>query len=154
MKVYRLAHKRYMHDTSGAGAKKWGGRWNPPGIACIYTSQNLSLAMLEKLVHAQAFNDVKDVALMVFDIENTADLYRIDTQKLQPGWKENVAYTQWMGKQIMENGSFKGFVAPSIIIPEEMNVILLPNFQGKACARLISAEEYIFDSRLSRFLPK
>jgi hypothetical protein len=59
-----------------------------------------------------------------------------------------------MGKQILENGSFKGFIAPSIIIPEEMNVILLPNFPGKEGTRLISAEEYLFDSRLSRLLPK
>jgi hypothetical protein len=54
----------------------------------------------------------------------------------------------------LENGSFKGFIAPSIIIPEEMNVILLPNFPGKEGTRLISAEEYLFDSRLSRLLPK
>mgnify|MGYP001466645235 CR=1 FL=1 len=36
---------------SGAGAHLSGGRWNSPGRYAIYASGNLSLAMLELLVH-------------------------------------------------------------------------------------------------------
>ena len=38
-------------DTTGAGAKKTGGRWNRKGIALIYTAESRALACLETLVH-------------------------------------------------------------------------------------------------------
>jgi RES domain-containing protein len=45
---------------TGTGAYKNGGRWNTPGHYAVYTSGNLSLAMLEVVVHvddAEAFLD-------------------------------------------------------------------------------------------------
>ena len=52
-----------MHATedsplSGMGAYLYGGRWNSPGQYVVYASGNVSLAMLEVLVHiddAEAF---------------------------------------------------------------------------------------------------
>jgi len=46
MIVYRLVVAEYSEDLSGEGAKRDGGRWNPPGVAVIYTSENLPLAVL------------------------------------------------------------------------------------------------------------
>jgi RES domain-containing protein len=37
---------------SGEGARRYGGRWNAPGRAVVYTSEHLSLAALETLAHA------------------------------------------------------------------------------------------------------
>ena len=53
MIVYRLAAKQYIDDRTGTGAKLFGGRWNPVGLACIYASEYISLALLEKFVHAE-----------------------------------------------------------------------------------------------------
>ena len=38
-------------DTTGAGAKATGGRWNRKGRAVLYTSRHMSLACLETVVH-------------------------------------------------------------------------------------------------------
>lgn len=40
-------------DMSGSGAKHTGGRWNPVGIAVTYTSENISLALLETIAHSR-----------------------------------------------------------------------------------------------------
>ncbi|MCA9448346.1 MAG: RES family NAD+ phosphorylase, partial [Candidatus Omnitrophica bacterium] len=51
MEVFRVAREAYKTDLSGTGARINGGRWNSPGKAVLYTSENRSLAILETLVH-------------------------------------------------------------------------------------------------------
>jgi len=41
--------------TNGEGARRFGGRWNPPGIAAIYTSLDLSTPTIEAKAHAARF---------------------------------------------------------------------------------------------------
>jgi RES domain-containing protein len=36
---------------SGEGARRVGGRFNPPGIAAVYTSESIALGVLEVLVY-------------------------------------------------------------------------------------------------------
>ena len=38
---------------SGEGARRFGGRWNSPGVAVVYLSEHQSLAALEIFVHLQ-----------------------------------------------------------------------------------------------------
>ncbi len=139
-----------MNDSSGMGAYKWGGRWNSVGLACIYTSQHISLAMLEKLVHAQQIKDMKDVALMTFQIVTPEKLYRIDTQKLRNHWQQDHKYSQWLGSQILWQKDFIGFLAPSIVVPTEWNIILKPNLAEKDGVKLVDSSLFTFDERLKR----
>jgi RES domain-containing protein len=139
-----------MNDTSGMGAFKWGGRWNAPGLACMYTSEHISLALLEKLVHVQQIKDMKDIALMTFEILQPEKLYRIDNQKLRKNWQLDFKYSQWLGSQILEHQDLIGFKAPSIIVPTEWNIILQPNLTEKEGLRLIDTTMFKFDNRLKR----
>lgn len=50
MLVWRLAIGRF-HEIDGEGARLYGGRWNSPGIPVVYSAADLSLALLEQLVH-------------------------------------------------------------------------------------------------------
>jgi len=46
--VYRAHHPRWSFaPTSGAGAALHGGRFNRPGLECLYTSMTLGTAWLE-----------------------------------------------------------------------------------------------------------
>jgi len=46
--VYRAHHPRWSFDPhSGAGAARFGGRFNPVGMAALYTSLRLETAWLE-----------------------------------------------------------------------------------------------------------
>ncbi len=124
MIVHRIGHKDFISDKEGLGAKKYGGRWNPPGIACLYCSQTLSLSVLEKFVHAQGKTDMVNLATISFNIPAVVQLYTVEVKKLEKDWSNNIAYSQWLGQQILEDKSFAGFIVPSVIIPGEMNVVL------------------------------
>ena len=56
MRIYRMCREKRAKSLEeafdGAGASKVGGRWNPRGITAVYTSESISLALLEILVHA------------------------------------------------------------------------------------------------------
>jgi RES domain-containing protein len=45
-----MARRRYA-DLNGAGARLYGGRYNPIGVPAVYASGSISLAALEVLVH-------------------------------------------------------------------------------------------------------
>ena len=51
MEVYRLTKTPHANDLTGAGAEKFGARWNPKGTAVLYTASSRALAALEYLVH-------------------------------------------------------------------------------------------------------
>lgn len=50
MITYRIVRQKYA-DLAGEGARLYGGRFNPIGIPAVYSSQSISLSLLEILVH-------------------------------------------------------------------------------------------------------
>lgn len=127
MIVYRLANRQYIEDREGIGAKLFGGRWNEVDYPCIYASEHVSLAFLEKFVHAKAKENMLDVALLEIEIPDEEDMVlHVDTTKLMPDWKDNTTYTQWIGEQILEDLSIVAFSVPSVLIPTERNYVLNP----------------------------
>jgi RES domain-containing protein len=50
--AWRITKRMHARNaSSGEGAREFGGRWNNPGTAIVYTSQSQSLAALAMLVH-------------------------------------------------------------------------------------------------------
>jgi RES domain-containing protein len=85
MVVWRLQHNRFPL-AHAEGARFTGARWNLEGTPVIYTSQTMSLAALEVLVHHRA------IPLGYIGIEVTIpDDVRISTLEdleLPEGWAE------------------------------------------------------------------
>ena len=55
MRCFRLVDELVAGSAfDGEGARRYGGRWNSPGTAVVYTAESLSLAQLEILVHLEA----------------------------------------------------------------------------------------------------
>jgi RES domain-containing protein len=127
MMLYRLAAQEYIEDQTGAGAKLFGGRWNPEGLACLYTSEHVSLAFLEKYVHAKAKENMSRVALLKVEIpENDHLIFHVDANELKAEWYEDVEYSQWLGAQVLRDLSIVAFSVPSVLIPTERNYIVNP----------------------------
>lgn len=58
-----VKEKHAASAFTGEGAKRFGGRWNNPGVAVVYVAGSASLAMLEMLVHIEAPELLKRYAL-------------------------------------------------------------------------------------------
>lgn len=149
MTVYRLAAKKYIDDRSGIGAKLYGGRWNPVGQSCIYTSTHLSLALLEKYVHAQTRENMERIALLRIEIPDDKGLiFHMDETKFKTSWIKDIAYTQWLGRQILNDPSILAFTVPSAIIPSERNVIINPLSKDFSRIKFSAPADFITDFRL------
>ena len=151
--VWRLVHPRYADPRqafSGAGARRYGGRWNLPGVAVVYTSEHLSLAVLELLVHFGA-EGLKRV-YCAFPVEIPADLAvtHLEIEALPPSWREYPppVEVQRLGTDWAQRGDTAVLVVPSVLVPEERNVLLNPNHPDFARLRIGPARAFALDPRL------
>jgi len=154
MIVYRLAAKDYIRDRTGTGARLFGGRWNPVGHSCIYTSEHVSLALLEKYVHANSKENMKRVALMRMEIPEDKNLiFHIDEKLLKNSWTEDTSYSQWLGEQILDDLSVVAFTVPSAVVPSERNIIINPQAIKFEEVKFLEPVDFTTDYRLlSRLL--
>jgi RES domain-containing protein len=149
MIVYRLAAKEYIDDRTGTGAKLFGGRWNPIGKACIYTSEHISLALLEKFVHANHQENMKRIALLRIALPEDPNLiFHTDQNLLKASWVSDIIYSQWIGEQVLSDPSVVAFSVPSAIVPGERNYILNPFSKDFAKVEFQQVTDFETDFRL------
>jgi RES domain-containing protein len=141
-------------DLSGAGAKATGGRWNEAGIAVVYTSETRALACLETVVHLNAgglpFNRYL-VEITVPD-EMWANA-RIETPgRLRVGWDSEPAgrVSIEFGSAWVRSGRSALLVVPSVIVPEEFNVLINPAHADLARISAVKQRRWLYDPRLAR----
>lgn len=106
---------------SGDGAHAVGGRWNSPNHHVVYTSGNLSLAMLELLVHLGDANEVGRLEFVYrevwFPAEAVAILREVD---VPTGWNTQPVSTvsQVVGDQWLESLESVALAVPSVLMPK------------------------------------
>lgn len=148
MIIYRLATSKYKDDLSGNGSKLFGGRWNSPGISVVYTAENISLAVLEILVRADKYTIPLSYTLLKISIPETVETIVIPEPKLKRLWEDDLAYTQWMGDEILKENEALLLKVPSAIVPDENNYIINTKHNDFKKVKIINAEGFEFDKRL------
>lgn len=147
MIIYSLAIEQYKDDLSGSGAKLYGGRWNSGGIAALYTTENISLAVLEILVRTDISLVPPSYFLIKIEIPEIAGATIIRKNKLKKNWKEDIEYTRWMGNEFLRSSNSLLLKIPSAIIDEEHNFIINPSHSDFKKIKL-SSHKFHFDKRL------
>jgi RES domain-containing protein len=108
---------------TGAGAFKAGGRWNTPGHHVAYAGGNLTLAMLELLVHiddAESFRKTPHIYQPVhFPSDAVATLEEPDLPERWDGRPESRA-SQAVGDEWIDSQSSPVLAVPNIIVPPEL----------------------------------
>ena len=83
MIVYRFSHPNYAHDLSGTGAKLKGGRWNVIGLPLLYTSESISLSLLEVLANANTLEELQLLELVEIEIPSNASLHQLHLSSVE-----------------------------------------------------------------------
>jgi RES domain-containing protein len=143
--LYRLVRRERAADAlSGEGARRYGGRWNPPGTAVVYASESRALAVLETFVHLTL--EARVIAFVLFTLELPARAqFR---RRSDPRPPRSLATSQDAGHAWLDDGDALALVVPSLIVPQEKNYVLNvahPQFGGVTVA---NAEPFSFDDRL------
>ena len=62
--AWRITKQKHARNAfTGEGAREFGGRWNNPGTAIVYTAQSQSLAALEMLAHLDSSEHLRKYVL-------------------------------------------------------------------------------------------
>jgi RES domain-containing protein len=145
--VFRLSSAKFSAN-SGAGAAKFGGRWNPVGTPAIYASQTASLAALEVLVHYSALP--KDFTLTEIQIPENLAIVRWEAGSLPAGWDADVVITetQDLGEAWVRSGRSALLSIPSSVIPRENNFAINPAHPAFRRIKFLRSAPFRFDPRL------
>jgi len=145
---YRLCDDRFR-ALDGQGARKHGGRWNRPGRPALYAASSRALAVLELL--ARVDREVPaGLLLLTIEIPDAAPMERLDPADLPKDWQTRPAPESCRSAGDDWLASARGLVleVPSVLVPEESNLLLNPEHAEFATVRVVADRPFSFDPRL------
>ena len=152
---FRIVAPRWADDAlSGEGARKFGGRWNSPGHSMIYLGGSRALCALEMLVHLTSpLSRAKRYKMVQVEIPSQL-IANYPLGILPEKWRNYppTSLTQEIGDDWLLAGGQLALRVPSILIPEEHNILLNPHHPD--FSKIIShvPKDFDFDPRLHESL--
>lgn len=144
MLLYRLGSRAHP-VWDGGGAAAVGGRWNPIGVAVIYTAGSLALAMLERLVQRRNFGDTLLVEAMVPDDLAIEDMFAAPP----PNWRAlGSPEAAAAGGEWAASRRTALLRVPSALVPREPNFVVNPVHPDARRIRVGAPEPLQWDPRL------
>ncbi|MCG8023516.1 MAG: RES family NAD+ phosphorylase [Candidatus Thiodiazotropha endolucinida] len=152
MRVWRLTSQRHATTAfTGIGNRKAGSRWVPEGYLAVYTSDQLSLALLETLVHIDPKHIRNNFVVIPADIPETMDMEMLRLDSLPDNWRDRYEDSdlQAIGRDWIERGESAALIVPSAVVPQQQNIILNPEHPDFPNIEIGTAEAFLFDRRLT-----
>ncbi len=150
MRLYRLTSRRGpMEAFSGEGARRVAGRWHTVGVPVVYTSESVALALLETLIHI----DTDDLHAITFVYAVDVPDALIETpllSELPPDWNhpKRSDDARAYGREWATSNRSLGLAVPSIVVPQERNVLLNPAHPAFPTLPFGGPTAFAFDQRL------
>jgi RES domain-containing protein len=163
-RVSKLKYATVKKLVDGEGAKEWGGRWNPPGIAAVYFSLDEETALAEiKQRHRRGKVNLQNAWPRVFvgcrvRLERVLDLRTDDTvgtlgltpARLFDEWQDQAGeepITQAIGRLAREHG-LDGLIVPSAagVIHRGANLVAYPDRAPHGWVRIYNKEQLPTDA--------
>lgn len=141
-------------DMLGAGAEKTGGRWNGPGVPMVYSASSRALACLETLVHLNAGGLPLNRYLVEVAVPDDiwAAVERTTQTSLPVGWDAEPAgrVSIAFGSEWASNKRSAVLVVPSVIVPEEYNLLINPAHPDAVRVTAAKIRKWLYDPRVAR----
>lgn len=150
MRFWRIAQSKWALDKSGTGARNFGGRWNPVGLAALYAGCTIEIAALEMFVHI-AGKHHPPLKLVAIDIPDDPGLiHTVAHAALPKGWSDLPvsAASQKFGGEWLQATQQLVLRVPSAIVPESYNALLNPLHPAYGEVRLSIQRDFTFDGRM------
>jgi len=149
MILYRVSKLRHADDLSGKGAELSGGRWNKLGYPAIYLAENVSLAILETIVHCQCINDLHNRIIVSVEVPEIS-IKTLDQASFPVNWNSIPwhSYTIESGTIWLESQETLLLKVPSSIVLKENIFIINPKHSDFKSVRIIRKEIFKPDNRL------
>ncbi|QPF72258.1 RES family NAD+ phosphorylase [Roseateles sp. DAIF2] len=140
------------HDLSGKGAEVSGGRWNRPGRPVVYTASSIALACLEAVVHLNMAGLPLNRFLVRIDVPDALWAARqvLTAQELPLGWSAvpEGKVSLDVGDQWLQGDADALLLVPSVIVPEEFDVLINPQHADAAGIMAQKVRPWRYDGRL------
>jgi len=154
--VWRLSRKLHLSEAlKGEGARRFAGRWNSKGIALVYTSESLELALLEALVHLDVGALPKDYWQVCLEVDDA--LIGEPPKRLPLGWDAPPPYlprVQKIGDAWVKSGAGLAMRVPASVLPQRHNILLNPAHAAISRVREVSRERLAWPRRLIEHLTR
>jgi RES domain-containing protein len=150
--AWRITKRKYARNAfSGEGAREFGGRWNNPGTAIVYTAQSQSLAVLEMLVHLDSSDLLERYVLIPVDFDQSM-IRLVEFSTLPKNWRADPppAQLRSIGDDWILRGNSAVLQVPSVLVPGESNFLLNPGHQDFAKVRIGKPLSFRFNPRLGK----
>ncbi|HTS48165.1 MAG TPA: RES family NAD+ phosphorylase [Bryobacteraceae bacterium] len=139
------------------GARIYGARWNSPGVPAVYLATSQSLALLEVLVHVGDVDEFLHIEFVCVTVNVPDQIIRLES----PWWSSSSRST-WASKPLTETrlvgdawlNQYSNLVlaVPSVIVPDENNLLLHPSLAESRTVALEKVSAFSLDPRLLRRL--
>lgn len=138
-------------DLTGGGAKLVGGRWNRKGTPAVYASTSIALATLETLAHLGGNVSLRNAFLVRVAVPSAlwAQRMTIRPDSLPPAWLAEPPGMASIdaGDAWLRSRSHALLLVPSIMVPEEYNVVINPLHPGASRITARVARPHVYDPR-------
>jgi RES domain-containing protein len=148
MIVYRLAKENYKYDLSGNGAKMYGSRWNSPGKQMLYTAPQISLAIMETLVHLDKVEIPENFWLIHIEIPESFSITEISIDRLKTNWQNDHSYTAFIGSEFLTLNKSGILKVPSAFVDSEYDFLFNPLHKEFGKIKITRSAIFKFDNRL------
>ncbi|MEI6827841.1 MAG: RES family NAD+ phosphorylase [Desulfuromonadales bacterium] len=130
MLLYRITTLLFARDLSGRGAQLYGGRWNPKGIAALYTAETPAQALLEFLPHFPDTCAPHSLVLVTINAPDNLHIEDISKNDLPEDWdaKPPGVQTAGIGRDRLITRGAAALRVPSVMLPfgKAWNLVLNP----------------------------
>lgn len=150
--VWRIAVEAPTYaanDLSGTGAKMTSGRWNSKGTPVVYCATNIALATLETVHYLRSGSLPFNRYLVRIDVPDAVWNARQVLDPLPGGWDAIPAglTARTAGDVWAASGASALLLVPSVIVPDEYNVLINPQHGDIGSITATIVKRWIYDPR-------
>jgi RES domain-containing protein len=152
MQVWRICRERFAGEAfSGLGARRFGGRWNSPGVPMVYSSSSLALAAIELFVHLEPNLLPDDLVSIAATLPKGEPVQRLELDKLPSDWwKDDFEPSRAVGDKWIQEKRSLALSVPSAALRMEWNVLVNPLHPAISQIKIEEPQAFRFDARMFR----